>query len=65
MLKIENLKVYEDLDKETVIDMALRKARINPRDVIRCSITKKSIDARDKKDVHYSYSFDVDIFVFL
>ncbi|MBE6125877.1 MAG: FAD-binding protein [Erysipelotrichaceae bacterium] len=61
MLKIENLKVYEDLDKEAVIDKALRKARINPRDVIRCSITRKSIDARDKKDVHYSYSFDVEV----
>lgn len=61
MLKIENLKVYEDLDKEAVIDKALRKARINPRDVIRCSISRKSIDARDKKDVHYSYSFDVEV----
>ena len=61
MLKIDNLKVYEDLEKEAVIEKALKKARINPKDVIRCSITRKSIDARDKKDVHYSYSFDVEV----
>ena len=37
-------EMLRDLDKETVTDMALRKARINPKDVIRCSITRKSIE---------------------
>ena len=61
MLKIENLKIYEDLSKEELIDRALKKASIKPGDVISCSLTRKSIDARDKNDVHYSCSFEVEV----
>ena len=61
MLKIENLKIYEDLSKEELIDRALKKAGIKPQDVISCSLTRKSIDARDKNDVHYSCSFEVEV----
>lgn len=61
MLKIENLKIYEDLSKEELIDRALKKAGIKPGDVISCSLTRKSIDARDKNDVHYSCSFEVEV----
>ncbi len=39
----------------------LKKKGINENDVIKCEIVKKSIDARDKKDVHYAYSFNVQV----
>ena len=59
MLRIDNIKIYEDLSEEEVINKALKKSKIAKEDVLEAKIVKKSIDARDKKNVHYSYSFDV------
>ena len=61
MLRIENLKVYSDLNKEEVIERALKKNGISENDVLFCAIVRKSIDARNKKDVHYNYALDVEV----
>ena len=61
MLKIDELKIYQDLTEEEVIEKALKKNRILPQDVLSCEIIKKSIDARDKKDVHYSYALQIEV----
>lgn len=61
MLKIENVRVYEDLEREELFEKALKKGRVRKSDVRDIRITRKSIDARDKKDVHYLYSFSVDV----
>ncbi len=59
MIRLDNIKIYQDLDGGEVIRRALRKARIRPKDVTAARIVKKSIDARDKGDVHYVYALDV------
>lgn len=59
MLKINELKIYEDISEEKVIEKALKKYKID--DCISAKITKKSIDARDKNDVHYSYALLVEV----
>ncbi len=61
MLTIENVRIYEDLDTEALFEKALKKGKVRKSDVRNIRITKKSIDARDKKDVHYLYSFAVDV----
>jgi len=59
MLRINELKVYKDLSEEKVIEKALKKYKID--DALSVKITKKSIDARDKNDVHYSYALLVEV----
>ncbi|MCR5066496.1 MAG: hypothetical protein K6A14_00355 [Erysipelotrichaceae bacterium] len=61
MLRIDGLKVYEDLDKEQLLAKALKKARIKEQDVLNWLIVRKSIDSRDKNDVHYLYSLLVEV----
>ena len=61
MLRIENLKIYEDLLETELYKRALKKAGIRQEDVLTIAITRKSIDARDKRDVHYLYSFNVEV----
>lgn len=61
MIRIENLKIYKDLEKDELFRTALKKAGIRNSDVLNIRIVKKSIDARNKKDVHYIYTFDVEV----
>lgn len=59
MYQIDNLKIFKDLSEDEVIEEALRKNKIDKNDVIEINIIKKSIDARDKRNVHYTYSLEV------
>lgn len=61
MIRLDNIKIYEDLKEEEVILQALRKARIAESDVLSAHIVRKSIDARDKSQVHYNYSLDIKV----
>lgn len=59
MIRFENIKIYDDLKEEQVIQKALKKANIASQDVLDTYIVKKSIDARDKANVHYNYALDI------
>ena len=61
MLRINNLKIREDLSNDKVIEYALNRYKINKNDLLNIYISKKSIDARKKDDVHYNYSFDLEV----
>lgn len=61
MLRIENAKIYEDLSESEVISKILKKNKVNEKDLLEANIVKKSIDARDKKDVHYTYTIDIKV----
>lgn len=61
MLRIDNVKIFEDLSKEELQKKVLRKNKIDEKDVLSFSIIKKSIDARDKKNVHYNYAFNIEV----
>ncbi len=61
MIRIDNLKIRSDISEEEVISEALKKHRISPSELLDARIIKKSIDARDKKDVHYVYALDVSL----
>ena len=58
-MKISDVKIYENLTDEEVFKIACEKNRIDAKKVIEWIITKKSVDARKKDDVHFSYSFDL------
>lgn len=61
MLRINNIKIYEDISTEKIFEKALLKNKVNKEDIINWKISKKSIDARDKKNVHYIYSIDIEV----
>ena len=59
MIRINNIKIYEDLDKENLLNFIIKKYKIGKQDIIEWHIVKKSIDARKKDNVHYNYSIDL------
>lgn len=59
MLRLENIKIYEDLSDEEVVKKACEKYRIKYKNIEKYSIYKKSIDARNKSDVFYNYTIDI------
>ncbi len=61
MIRINNIKVYEDLDEEDLINFISNKYNILKQDIIDWHISKKSIDARKKDNVHYNYSIDLNL----
>ena len=61
MLRIDSLKIYSDLTEEEVISKAIKKYSISKEDIISINIIKKSIDARDKNNIHYNYSFNIEV----
>lgn len=61
MIRLDNIKIFTNLSEEDVISKSLRNAKIDFIDVLECNIVKKSIDARDKKNVFYNYCIDVKV----
>lgn len=61
MIRLKNIKIYEELNKEDVLKNVLRKNKLDINDVENWYIFKKSIDARDKSKVHYVYTLDIEL----
>lgn len=61
MLRIDNIKIYEDLSEEQLFNKVINKFKINKADIEEIYIVKKSIDARDKSNVHYNYAVNIKV----
>ena len=61
MLRIDNIKIYEDLSEEQLFKKVINKYKINKQDIKSINIVKKSIDARDKSNVHYNYAVNIEV----
>lgn len=61
MLRLENIKIREDLENVDVAKVACKKYKIEFSDVNEYSIFKKSVDARNKSDIFYNYTIDVKV----
>ena len=61
MLRINDVKVFEDISNEEVIKKAVKKARIKTGDFISGKIIRKSIDARNKNNIFYNYTVDIEV----
>ncbi len=59
MLRLENIKIHEDLSEEDVVKEACRKYKLDYKEIEKYIIYKKSIDARNKDDIFYNYTIDV------
>lgn len=58
-MRISNIKIYEEISNEELLDKICKKNKINKDKIEDWKIFKKSIDARDKRDVHYNYTVDI------
>ena len=61
MIRINNIKIFENLSDEELLEYVLRKNKLNKTDVKSWYILKKSIDARDKNNVHFVYTLDLEL----
>ncbi len=61
MIRIKNVKIFKDLSNQEVLNYVLKKNNLKLEDIQSWYIFKKSIDARDKKCVHYVYTLDIEL----
>lgn len=61
MIVINNIKIRKDLSSNEIFEETIRKNKIKKEDILDWHITKKSIDARNKDDVHYTYSIALEL----
>lgn len=61
MLRINDIKIRKDLSDYEIFEIAIKKHHILKTDIIEWHISRKSIDARKKDDVHYTYSIDIKV----
>ncbi len=61
MIRINNIKIRKNLSNQEIFDYAIKKNKIEKNDVLNWRISKRSIDARRKDDVHFTYSIDVQV----
>lgn len=59
MLRLENIKIYDDLSEQDIVKEACKKYKLDYKEVEKYYIYKKSIDARNKEDIFYNYTIDV------
>lgn len=61
MIRINEIKLSLDEDESVLAEKAAKILKINKKYINALTIYKKSVDARDKDDIHFSYSVDVEI----
>ena len=61
MYRISNIKIRKNLNNKEILHYAVKQKKININDILDWHISKKSIDARKKDDVHYNYSIDISL----
>ena len=61
MLRINNIQIRKDLSDYEVFEIATKKHSIKKDDILDWHISRKSIDARKKDDIHYTYSIDIHV----
>ncbi|MBR3494813.1 MAG: hypothetical protein IKH38_05235 [Clostridia bacterium] len=61
MLRINNLSASLDTREQDLRRIAARHLRVKPEMIQHLKVQKKSVDARDKTDVHFVYSLEVSL----
>ena len=61
MLRLTNLSVPLDYTESTIRDALLKKLKLTPDQLLSFHISRRSVDARDKRDVHFVLSVDLSL----
>lgn len=60
MYRLENIKIRDNLKEKQILEKACKQYKINMDDVKSYNIVRCSIDARNKDDIYYNYTIDVE-----
>ena len=60
MFRLNDIQIRENISDEEVLEIALKKLKIPNNKISSWRIYKKSIDARNKNDVHFVYTIDIE-----
>lgn len=61
MLRINNIRVPLDFDFSELKNFCVKKLRISPENLLSVRLSRKSVDARKKTDVHFIISVDIEV----
>ena len=61
MFRIDEYKVFENISDEKLFEKVIKKYKINKRDIVSINIIRKSVDCRKKDNIHFSYSFALEL----
>lgn len=61
MIRINNIKIRTNLTESEILETAIQRASIKKEDILEWHISKKSIDARKKEDIHYIFNIDLNL----
>ena len=61
MFRIDEYKVFENISDEKLFEKVIKKYKINKRDIVSITIIRKSVDCRKKDNIHFSYSFALEL----
>ena len=61
MLRVRQVKISLNTSDSEFKNKIANKLKIKENEIIKFEIKKKSLDARDKNNIHYVFEFDVQI----
>ncbi len=61
MIQIGNLKLSLECDEKKLYSRAARILGLSPKEIKSLKIVKKAVDARDRRDVHFVFSVELDV----
>ena len=61
MILVRNLRLGTDEPEDKLKKLAARELGVFEREILSLKITKKSLDARKKNDIHWLYSAAVEV----
>lgn len=61
MIRVGNIKTPLDTNFEELMDIVIQKVGLKKADIKSFKIHKKSVDARDKRDVHFVYTVYIEL----
>lgn len=61
MLRLTNFSVPLDYTEQSLRSLLLKKFRLSPDQLVSFSISRRSVDARNKQDVHFVLSVDLSL----
>ncbi|MGE4214029.1 MAG: NAD(P)/FAD-dependent oxidoreductase [Anaerotignaceae bacterium] len=61
MIRVQNLKLKPNEEKEILLEKACKKLRLDKKSVLKWKIVKQSLDARKKGNIFFIYTIDVKV----
>ncbi len=63
MIRINNVKIPLDYDRETLLRAAAKELRVEPKAIRSVSLFRRSVDARKKEQMHFICTLDAEVAV--